>query len=1272
MLHPVDDTSWLAATPGGVGAVASWTQPDGSTRLASSGSDHTVRIWNPSTGSAIGNPLIGHTAALWGLTVWTDGTGHAWLASSGEDHTIRMWDPETGLPLGDPLTGHSGWVVSLASWTSQDGRARLASASLDGTVRLWDVATGVQLGDALTDHTSPVWAVRHWLTPDGRRHLATTGDDGTVLTWDVDAATPKVRMLASLPGGQWDLAAWRTMSGEPRLASAGTDGTIHVWNPVSGHQIGQPLTGHSAAARSLTTWQQPSSTASRPAGTTILASAGADGTIRFWDPETGGTVAEPLTGYSGWLPSLTSWVEPDGGVRIASAGDNGAIQVWDFASMAPVGTAMVGHTSALWALASWTRGDGSVRLASAGDDGLIRIWNTDTGAQVGQPLTGHTAGVWGLTASPDQDGEVRLASAGDDGMVRIWASETGEPVGDPLVGHSGWIPGLTSWVDADGVVRLASAGIDGTIRIWNATDVVPVDPPMSAGAGWMMCLTAWTAGDGHAYIASGGADGAIRIWDPETCTIVGDPLRGHDGWVRGLTSWTGANGPRLGSAGFDHTVRIWDAETRTQVGAPLTGHTALVSKVISWTDRTGREMLASGSDDSTIRIWDAQTGAQVGEPLLGHTSGVWALTTWTASDGSTRMASAGYDGTVRLWDLDRRIAIRTIEVGQLTMWGLSDAPTSRDALGREELAEAVADQLRGSRISDGRDHGGPTVVSIEGPWGCGKTTLMEMIRQRLPAPSTSPKKPGPRLTVREAVALTSRYSRRKPVDAPTAPDYQIMITAWFNPWAHESGQQVWAGLVHEITEAAGRVLYPAEPDRQRYWLTRNLSRVDRFAVRRMLLRRVVSPFLGVALVAITPLAVAFTQVNWRLHIFHHSVTVTALALAMAVVSLLAGLLLTAARYWWNPAARFLPAELLHRAVSDEIPSNASDSRSEAIVDPLRRARAGSLYLYQHDVAEILADLATVHHEMIIFIDDLDRCRASTTGEVFEAVNLFLSGLTSDGRMHARFVIGLDPVVVAGHLDGYSGQALTSAVPFGDDASPGWAYLRKLIQLPVIVPQVSDAGISHFVEQITTTPRPPTSATSSRTSAVLVPTAPPVLPTMDTSRSDRHIPRAREPHSAAPAHGVPDLNRAETIPWRALEQHPEVTDLVIARLGAQPDRSIREAKRMLNVWQLYQRILSATDPVSEPQAIIARARNLVLLAEIVTRWPALQRQLHRRFGPDRGLQILARSVDDDTQWAQAVNLLWPGPAANRVALTNLRELMRSYGGDAVSELGAMLL
>ena len=79
-----------------VNALAAITTTTGHTLLASAGGDHTIRLWNPESGTPIGQPLTGHTHSVNALAAITTTTGHTLLASAGDDHTIRLWNPESG------------------------------------------------------------------------------------------------------------------------------------------------------------------------------------------------------------------------------------------------------------------------------------------------------------------------------------------------------------------------------------------------------------------------------------------------------------------------------------------------------------------------------------------------------------------------------------------------------------------------------------------------------------------------------------------------------------------------------------------------------------------------------------------------------------------------------------------------------------------------------------------------------------------------------------------------------------------------------------------------------------------------------------------------------------------------------------------------------------------------------------------------------------------------------------------------------------------------
>jgi WD40 repeat protein len=81
-----------------------------------------------------------------------------------------------------------------------------------------------------------------------------------------------------------------TVAGEELLASAGRDGTVRIWDPQTGQQR-TVLEGHRVDVSDVC----PVTVAGRQ----LLASAGDDGTVRIWDPETGACRLTVPTYYPG-------------------------------------------------------------------------------------------------------------------------------------------------------------------------------------------------------------------------------------------------------------------------------------------------------------------------------------------------------------------------------------------------------------------------------------------------------------------------------------------------------------------------------------------------------------------------------------------------------------------------------------------------------------------------------------------------------------------------------------------------------------------------------------------------------------------------------------------------------------------------------------------------------------------------------------------------------------------------------------------------------------
>ena len=426
------------------------------------------------------------------------------------------------------------------------------------------------------------------------------------------------------------------------VASAGASGMVRLWDPATGQvvrTIHADSTGPGGVVHGV---------AFSPDGK-LVASAGSDGMVRLWDRATGRavrTIHADSTGPGGVVHGVA--FSPDGKL-VASAGSDGTVGLWDRATGRAVRTIYADSTGPTGVHGVAFSPDGKL-VASAGSDGTVGLWDRATGRAVRTIHAGTGPGdlVFAVAFSPD--GKL-VASAGASGMVRLRDPATGQVVRTIHADSTGpdGVHGVA--YSPDGKL-VASAGSDGMVRLWDRATGRAVRTIQATGPGGGVFAVAFSP-DGN-LVASAGSDGTVRLWDPATGRAVRTiQATGPGGDVFAVAF--SPDGNLVASAGSDDTVRLWDPATGRAVRTIRATGPGGVNWVAFSPDG---KLVASAGSDGTVQLWDPATGRAVHRiRATGPGGGVIAVA--FSPDGKL-VASAGSDGTVRLWDRATGRAVRTI------------------------------------------------------------------------------------------------------------------------------------------------------------------------------------------------------------------------------------------------------------------------------------------------------------------------------------------------------------------------------------------------------------------------------------------------------------------------------------------------------------------------------------------------------------------------------------------------------------------------------------
>jgi WD40 repeat protein len=264
-----------------------------------------------------------------------------------------------------------------------------------------------------------------------------------------------------------------------RILSASSDNTVRLLDAATGKELRRM--SH-RAARTVAFALDGKKAAS--------GGWGGDGTVRFWDLESGRELWS-----SSRAAGIYSVVSSSDGQRVlASCGR-------ELFLLAP-GTGkelkrFVGHTNMVAGVA--IARDGKT-VASASADGTARTWDSETGKEL-RRFEQHKGEVWAVAFSPD--GRLVL-SGGTDKVGRLWEARTGKAV-RLFAGHTDSIHAVAFSPDGR---RAATGSYDRTIRLWDVASGKEVY--RCEGHKGPVYDVAFSP-DGR-LLVSGGGDTTVRLW----------------------------------------------------------------------------------------------------------------------------------------------------------------------------------------------------------------------------------------------------------------------------------------------------------------------------------------------------------------------------------------------------------------------------------------------------------------------------------------------------------------------------------------------------------------------------------------------------------------------------------------------------------------------------------------------------------------------------------------------------------------------------------------
>ena len=238
--------------------------------------DRMIKFWRLAE-CELRTTLTGHTGAVYGVCLSQQ--NYPYLYSCGDAKEVYNWDLTTNTII-RRFFGHYSGVYCV---TESPSSALIVTGSRDASAKVWDLRTQ-QASFTLTGHDKTIFDV---LFQDYMPHIVTASADSTIRLWDLRMG----KCYAVLTNHRKTI---RKLVAHPKLWSfvSASQDAIYQWNGQNA-TLYKEFKSHETIINSLDINEDG-----------VMVSCGDDGTIKFWDFDSGTSFQETRTiAQPGSLPS---------------------------------------------------------------------------------------------------------------------------------------------------------------------------------------------------------------------------------------------------------------------------------------------------------------------------------------------------------------------------------------------------------------------------------------------------------------------------------------------------------------------------------------------------------------------------------------------------------------------------------------------------------------------------------------------------------------------------------------------------------------------------------------------------------------------------------------------------------------------------------------------------------------------------------------------------------------------------------------------------------